>query len=124
MNRRGPDSFQERVMVLTGAFVAVAIVVLACITAWSILTRPIPDGNETIVGQLQGSLLTSLGVIVSFFYVSSRTSQRKDEAIADMAKAQVNSPVIPQPGLSLNPGETATATATEDGTTISKDAKP
>lgn len=106
------------------AFVAVSVVALVAATAVVLLSRPIPASNETIIGQLQGSLWTSLGMIVSYFFGSSHGARTKDSAIEAMAKTAQTAGVAlgnPSDALMIPAGESATATATPDGTIVTKD---
>jgi hypothetical protein len=115
----------EKMNAWTGAFVAVAVIALNAVITVFIFTREIPQSNQTIVGQLLGSWLTSMGVIVGYFFVASISSRKKDEIIATQAKtAQVAGAALPTAdgsAIVLKPGESATATATEGGTEIKPD---
>jgi hypothetical protein len=125
------DTFQEKLNALTAAFVAISVVIMVGVTTFYLLTHEIPVSNQTIVGQLQGSLWTSLGVIVAFYYVSSASSRKKDDTIALQAQtASVAQSALAPLATSnpdtivLKPGEAATATATEAGTIIEPEIKP
>lgn len=104
------------------AFVAVAVVALVAGTAIVLLSRPIPASNETIIGQLQGSLWTSLGMIVSYFFGSSHGARTKDSAIEAMAKtAQTAGVALGTAEASttvLLPGDNATVEPKRDGATV------
>lgn len=119
------DHTLDLITAFTGAFVAVAVIVMTCITTWFLLSHEIPKDNQTIVGQLQGSLWTSLGVIVGYFYVSSANSRIKDKTIGTMAatasSAQDSLPSNSTDTVTLKPGDIATVTPTDAGTTIDKE---
>lgn len=128
--RQDHATLHDNVMSFTAAFVAIAIVVLTAITTWYLLTHEIPKDNQTIVGQLQGSLWTSLGVIVAYFYVGSVGSRAKDRTLESMAKtastqATAAAVVAPATGTLVIPeGESAVASATPSGTVITVDEDP
>lgn len=120
-----PISPVEWINALTGAFVAVAIVILTGITTWFLLSHEIPKDNQTIVGQLQGSLWTSIGGIVGYFYGASVASRAKDRTISTLAStagaAQAALPPVPGTAAAadvvIEPGQTATVAATTQGET-------
>lgn len=102
------------------AAMAVGLLVITAVATTAIFVVPIPDKNETIVGQALGTLWSLLGVVVSFFY-STSTGNRKDaETIATLAQtAQVAQQALTPnatPDLVIEPGKPATiAAASADG---------
>lgn len=115
---------------IIAAVIAIGLLTLTAIMTIIIMFYPIPSQNETLVGQGYGSVLSLMGIVVGFFYGTSTSSRRDREtigALADTAKQaqKTLSETTPLTGgatsIKLEPGETATATATESGTIIEGD---
>lgn len=107
---------------LAGSFVASALVSILAFIAWALVFKEIPQRNDNSLTLLIGILSSNIGLVVGFFFGSSLNSKKQTEAIADMAKtAQAAGAALPGGVIDLKPGESATATATEDGTQIKPD---
>lgn len=114
---------------IIAAIIAIGLMTLTAIMTIIIMFFPIPAQNETLVGQGYGSILSLMGLVVGFFYGTSTSSRRDREtigALADTAKQaqKTLSETTPTSGaasIKLEPGETATARATESGTIIEGD---
>lgn len=72
----------------------------------------IPPSNKEAVSLVIGSLLTNFGMVIAYYYGSSRGSVSKDAAIEHLAAT--NSALTPTPAgqtVALAPGEQATVRA-------------
>lgn len=110
-------TLSEKILAWTGAFVAIAVAAQNAVLTYVVLTREIPQNNQTIVGQLLGNALTLMGVIVGYFYVASVGSRKKDEVIATQAKTAQTA------GAALAPSPDSTVT-TVTSTEIKPPDKP
>lgn len=72
--------------------VAAGVLTLAALTAVYVLMFPIPEQNETLVGQMLGALWSSLGMVVGYFFGSTRSSSKKDDTIANLSKSKSEEP--------------------------------
>ena len=97
------------------AIMAVGLLVITAVATAAIFIVPIPDKNETIVGQAIGSLLSLLGLVVGFFYGTSTGNRKDAETIATLAQtAQVAQQALTPnatPDLVIKPGQPATIAA-------------
>lgn len=94
----------------------------------------IPESNLTLITQAQTTLWNGWLVILGYYFATNQLQGRKDAAIQSLAKAnetaQNTLSALPAVGptasadMLLKPGETATATATQAGTTIEKGDAP
>jgi len=106
---------------LAGAFVAAGLICILGFVTWALVFREVPKPNENALTLLIGILSANVGVVVGFFFGSSVTSKRQTETIDTLAKtAQTAGAALSSEPASivLQPGEQATATATDSGTVI------
>ena len=68
------------------AIVAVGLLLITAAATLAVFLVPIPDKNETIVGQALGTLWSLLGVVVAFFYGTSTGNRKDSETIAKLAE--------------------------------------
>lgn len=52
-----------------------------------VVLRDLPEANQQLIGQIQGSLWVAVGVLVNYYFGSSKQSQTKDSTIARQAEA-------------------------------------
>jgi hypothetical protein len=95
------------------AFVAASIIFMVAGVAISLLLRAVPIGNETIIGQLQGALWTSLGVIVNYYFGTSATQRKKDDTISNALTSAANPSITD----ASNPAVVTTTTTKVTGDT-------
>lgn len=62
---------------IIAAAVALGVLTLAAGTSIFILVWPIPDRNETLVGQMLGALWSALTMVVGWFFGSTRPTHKK-----------------------------------------------
>lgn len=97
------------------AIVAIGLLLITASATFAVFVVPIPDKNETIVGQALGTLWSLLGVVVAFFYGTSTGNRKDSETIATLAQtAQVaQSALTPnaKPDVVVPSGETVTVKA-------------
>lgn len=74
---------QEKV----AAILAVGILIVVVIATVAMFFIPIPEANQTIVGQAYGGLVALLGICVSFFYGTSTGNRKDKDIIATQADA-------------------------------------
>lgn len=70
---------------IIAAGIAITVMLGVIISATYILFWPIPERNETLVGQMQGSLWTALGMLVTYYFGSSNDAKEKTETITSLA---------------------------------------
>ena len=99
------------------AILAVGLLVVTTGATLAVFMVPIPDKNETIVGQALGTLWSLLGVVVTFFYGTSTGNRKDSDTIATLAEtAKVAQTALTPPvdaTLTIHPGETATVSASD-----------
>lgn len=126
------SSSQNRTMVINiaGAIVGVSLVVLLALCLQSLFTHEVPQGNKDALLVVIGMLTVKIGTIVDFFYGSSESNRRSSDTINTLAEtakqtaataSQVVGGTVGDQSINLKPGETANATATVDGTQITKE---
>lgn len=98
------------------AIVAVGLLIITAVATIAVFLVPIPDKNETIVGQALGTLWSLLGVVVAFFYGTSTGNRKDSDTIAKLAETasvaqNALTPTKP-PDLVLEPGQNANIAAT------------
>jgi hypothetical protein len=99
------------------AIVAVGLLIITAAATMAVFLVPIPDKNETIVGQALGTLWSLLGVVVAFFYGTSTGNRKDSDTIAKLAEtasvAQTALNPNAKPDVVLEPGQTTTVKADE-----------
>lgn len=97
--------------------IAVTIMVGVIVSSTYILIWPIPDRNETLVGQMQGALWTALGMLVSYYFGSNKTDAGKDQTINSLATTmgKVEDRKTPKADITVSEGETVTVAGASDG---------
>lgn len=106
---------------LAGAFVGAGLIAILGFVTWALVFKEVPKGNENAFTLLIGILSANVGVVVGFFFGSSVTSKRQTETIDTLAKTAqtAGAALSSDPStIVLQPGQQATATATESGTVI------
>lgn len=91
-----------------------------------------PKGTEstlTLHLSIVQTILTVFIMVASFLFGTSVGSSKKDGALADQASTiqqaqSVLAPLVNGDTMKLDPGDTATALATDDGTVIKKTSDP
>lgn len=68
------------------AIVAIGLLVITAAATLAVFVVPIPEKNETIVGQALGTLWSLLGVVVAFFYGTSTGNRKDSDTIATLAQ--------------------------------------
>lgn len=100
------------------AIVAVGLLIITAFATLAVFMVPIPDKNETIVGQALGTLWSLLGVVVAFFYGTSTGNRKDSDTIATLAHtAQVaQSALTPhaQPDVVVPAGDSVTVKAEDE----------
>lgn len=104
------------------AFIAASCVMMLASVLYVLFNNAIPDTNRENVSMVLGGLLQNFGIVVGYFFASSRASASKDATI-DALTARVP-PHDGSDAMRLQAGEQATAKATESGTIIEKEATP
>lgn len=101
------------------AIVAVGLLIITAAATLAVFLVPIPEKNETIVGQALGTLWSLLGVIVAFFYGTSTGNRKDSDTIAKLAEtanvAQNALTPASKPDVVLEPGQSAKVAATDKG---------
>lgn len=102
------------------AILAIAIIVMSSFVSIAIMIWPIPETNETLIGQIQGSLWTAVAMLLNHYFGTTKNNQAKDETINTLAQTtQVaqQTPVVPAtPAVSVPPGESVIVRAEEEST--------
>jgi hypothetical protein len=114
------QAFVERL----GTIVGITLVVCFAFTTAAPYFLPINPTSVRLIDQQQTILQSVFMVLVGYLWGNSAGNKTKDATIETLAKtAQTAGQALTgQPeGITIGPGETATAVATEDGATISKD---
>lgn len=97
------------------AIVAIGLLVITAAATLAVFLVPIPEKNETIVGQALGTLWSLLGVVVAFFYGTSTGNRKDSDTIATLAQtAQAVQKVLDptaKPDVTVAAGETVTVKA-------------
>lgn len=100
------------------ALLAVAVVLMSLYVSIAIMIWPIPETNETLIGQIQGSLWTAFGMLLNHYFGNTKANQAKDETINTLAQTtQVaqQTPVAPTtPVIPVAAGESVTIRADEE----------
>lgn len=110
------SEIQEKV----AAVLAIGILVVVLVATTAMFFIPIPEANQTIVGQAYGGLVALLGICVSFFYGTSTGNRKDKDIIASQAetinKAQSTlSAVTGTPGeVKITPGHDVKVSAVEE----------
>lgn len=66
--------------------IAIGLLVITAAATLAIFIFPIPERNETIIGQALGTLWSLLGVVVAFFYGTSTGNRKDSDTIATLAQ--------------------------------------
>lgn len=110
------DGDKERTLInLIAGILAVGLMTLTAIIVVTILFIPIPAANETLVGQSLGTVLSLLGIVVSFFYGTSTGNRRDRDTINTLAETakQVADKDKPMADVKVAPGDSVTVEATK-----------
>lgn len=103
---------KDRAIRTVAGIIAIGLLMMVAAVSFAVFYIAIPKGSETIVGQLVGTLLSLLGVVVAFYYGSSESSKMKDQLTKTQADtiqaAQAALPAIEgsAPSIPVGPGET------------------
>ena len=102
-------------MNIAGAFVAAGLISILGFVTWALVFIKVPVDNAIALNLLIGNLSALVGMVVGFFFGSSVTTKKQSETIDTLAK---NAQTVGNDGIVLQQGQSATATATADGTVI------
>ena len=102
-------------MNIAGAFVAAGLISILGFVTWALVFIKVPVDNAIALNLLIGNLSALVGMVVGFFFGSSVTTKKQSETIDTLAK---NAQIVGNDGIVLQQGQSATATATADGTVI------
>lgn len=102
-----------------GMIVGIALVACFIFTTAAPYFLPISTTSVRLIDQQQTILQSVFMVLVGYLWGNSAGNKSKDNTIETLAKAQSASQN--PDGVTIGPGESATAVATDSGTTISKD---
>lgn len=109
---------------IAGGAIGIGVVGILAFVTWALVFRRIPDGNENVLTLLVGILSANVGVIVGFFYGSSVGAKKQSDTIDTLARTAQTAGATAagaDGALFIQPGEQATATATDGGTIIEKE---
>lgn len=100
------------------AILAIAIIVMSSFVSIAIMIWPIPETNETLIGQIQGSLWTAVAMLLNHFYGTTKNNQAKDDTISTLAQttqvAQQTPVIVSPPAVAVAPGESVLVKAEEE----------
>lgn len=102
-------------MNIAGAFVAAGLISILGFVTWALVFIKVPVDNAIALNLLIGNLSALVGMVVGFFFGSSVTTKKQSETIDTLAK---NAQIVGNDAIVLGQGQSATATATADGTVI------
>ena len=69
---------------ITGGFVAIGLLAILGGVTWALVYAPIPADNREPITVLIGVLSANIGMVVGYYFGSSRSSRGKDDVIASM----------------------------------------
>ena len=96
---------------VAGALVGVGLILILGFLTWALVFTEVPASNREGLTVLIGILAANVGQLVSFFFGSSVTGHRKDEAIEKQASAlqAAQTALAPsEPAIPVEPGERVT----------------
>lgn len=95
---------------LAGAAVAVGLIAILAFLTWALIYTRVPTDNREALTVLIGILSANVGQLVSFFFGSSVTNHRKDEAIEKQASTiqAAQAALTPTEAIPVSPGESVT----------------
>lgn len=105
---------------IAGSLIGVGLMVILALCLQALFTHEVPTGNKDALLVVIGMLTTKIGTIVDFFYGNSDTNKKQTETISTLAAKAGSGQVNRDDALNIPVGETATATATPQGTQIRK----
>lgn len=111
---------------LFAGFVGIGIVCILGFVTWALIYREVPQENQNNLTILLGVLSANVGMVVGYYFGSSATTKKLAETNATLAKtAQTAGAALgtPDGALLIPTGDSATATATDAGTIIEKEAE-
>src|ERR1700744_3329785 len=89
----------------TQGFLAIAILALIGTVVIILLLKPIATENKDVLNIALGVLLGSLKDVYSFFFGSSKGSEKKDDALISGAVSPTSTPPIVPPSQPINIGD-------------------
>lgn len=111
---------------VTGAVVAVLLVLLLGLAIGALLMRAVPDANMNVLLVLLGALATNVTNVVQFLFGSSAGTRQKDSTLATLANtaaaAQAALPSV-NPSIPVAPGEKLVVEGSGDASVPDKPAK-
>ena len=113
----------QKTLNITGAVVAVLLVLILAAGIGSLVKVDIPQNNHDILLVLITAVATNVGQIISFFFGSSSGAKAKDDAIQTLSNtaAAAQAALVPvsspdNKNVQIEPGQTAKFSATEPPT--------
>lgn len=104
---------------------AILLTIMAAAAALTPYFILIPEKNLTLITQAQTTLWAGWLLMLGYYFGSTSSSKGKDDTIGTLAKtAQTAGAALPSVGpdsITIAPGDSATATATDAGTVITPD---
>lgn len=114
----------QNILNWAGSIIGLLLIGMLGFALYALIFVKVPAENQNALTLLIGILSANVGMVVGFYFGSSSTDKKKTETIDTLAKTAQTAGVAlasPSDTITIPPGESATATATESGTTISKD---
>lgn len=110
------------VLNFSGAFIGAALILLLGFALYALVFVRVPAENQNALTLLIGILSANVGMVVGFYFGSSEASKRQVETIDTLAKTAQTAGVAlggaATDSLVIPPGESATTTAQDDGSTV------
>lgn len=112
---------RQIILNVAGTIIGVGLLVILALCLQALFTHEVPLGNKDALLVVIGMLTTKIGTIVDFFYGNSDTNKKQTETINTLAERASQHEARGKDALNIEVGETATATATPQGTQIRKE---
>ena len=69
---------------ITGGFIAIGLLAILGGVTWALVYAPIPADNREPITVLIGVLSANIGMVVGYYFGSSKSSRGKDDVIASL----------------------------------------
>lgn len=96
---------------LAGALVAIGLIAVLGFITWALVFVQVPQGNRDTLTVVVGILSANVGLVVGFFFGSTVTNHRKDEALEKQASTiqAAQAALAPtEPTIPVEPGQRVT----------------